>query len=149
MDKMSMFRRYRSAALASVALPLLLGACHKGTDTNAPAAIARTELMAVDTPAPGYPEALACDNVGGQVVLLLTVGPDGKPGAADVFRSSGIAALDKAAQEGVRNWKFKPATRGGVAQSSKLQVPVTFRPPAVRPQACFVLDEQRRRAGGK
>jgi protein TonB len=149
MDTMSTLRRHRLAALASVALPLLLGACHKGPEQPAPAAVALTELMAVDTPPPGYPEELACDNVGGQVLLALSVGADGKVASADVLRSSGIAPLDKAALEGVRNWIFKPATRGGVAQSSKLQVPVNFRPPAVRPQACFALDEQRRRASGK
>jgi protein TonB len=148
-DMKSMLRRHRFSALASVALPLLLGACHKGPEQPAPAAVALTELMAVDTPPPGYPEELACDNIGGQVLLALSVGADGKVASANVLRSSGIAPLDKAALEGVRNWTFKPATRDGVAQSSKLQVPVNFRPPAVRPQACFALDEQRRRAGGK
>ncbi|HEY5802351.1 MAG TPA: energy transducer TonB [Lysobacter sp.] len=147
---MSTFRLHRSALLASsLALPLLLGACHKATDDAASAPVERTELLAVDTPVPGYPEELACDKIGGQVVLLMTVGADGKPAEVKVFRSSGIAPLDKAAQEGVRNWLFKPATRGGVAHSSKLQVPVNFKPPAVRPQACYVLDEQRRRAGSK
>ncbi|UNK49716.1 energy transducer TonB [Lysobacter sp. S4-A87] len=146
---MSSLRRHRLAALASVALPLLLAACHKAPDQAAPPAVAPTELMAVDTPPPGYPEELACDNIGGQVLLSLSVGADGKVTAAEVLRGSGIAPLDKAAQEGVRSWTFKAATRGGVAHSSKVQVPVTFRPPAVRPQACFVLDEQRRRAGGK
>ncbi len=107
-----------------------------------------TELLAVETPPPAYPEELACDNVGGQVVLLMTVGADGRPGTVEVFRSSGITVLDKAAQEGVRDWRFKPATRGGVAQATRLQVPVNFHPPQVRPQSCFVLDEQRRRSGG-
>lgn len=154
MDKMSMLPRYPSAVLTAAvltaaALPLLLGACNKAPDAPAPAAIAPTELLAVNTPPPDYPEELLCDNVGGKVVLLLTVGPDGKAGSAEVFRSSGLAPLDKAAQEGVRSWTFKPATRGGVAQTTKLQVPVNFHPPAVRPQSCFVLDEQRRRGGGK
>ena len=106
-----------------------------------------TELLAVDTPPPGYPEELACDDVGGQVVLALTVGVDGKPSSVEVFRSSGHPALDKAAQEGVRSWTFKPATRDGQAQPSRLQVPVNFNPPQVRPQACFVLDEKRNRGG--
>ncbi len=149
MDTMSTLRRHRFAALASVALPLLLGACHKAPDQPVAAAIAPTELMAVDTPPPGYPEELACDNIGGQVLLALSVGADGKVAKSEVLRSSGIPPLDKAALEGVRDWTFKPATRGGVAQSSRLQVPVNFRPPAVRPQRCFALDEERRRAGGK
>ncbi len=149
MDTMSTLRRHRLAALVWVALPLLLVACQKAPAPPAAPAVAPTELMAVDTPPPGYPEELACDNIGGQVLLSLSVGADGKVVSADVLRSSGIPPLDQAALEGVRNWTFKPATRGGVAQSSRLQVPVNFRPPAVRPQSCFALDEQRRRAGGK
>ena len=88
--------------LLSVALAWL-AACQPQTPPAPP--VPTTELLAVDTPPPAYPEELACDNVGGQVVLLMTVGPDGRPGAAEVFRSSGIPALDKAAQEGVRQWQ--------------------------------------------
>ncbi|HEY5849440.1 MAG TPA: energy transducer TonB [Lysobacter sp.] len=147
---MSTLRLHRSALLASsLVLPVLLGACQKPAEDTSSAPVERTELLAVDTPVPGYPEELACDKIGGQVVLLMTVGADGKPSEVKVLRSSGIAPLDKAAQEGVHNWVFKPATRGGVALSSKLQVPVNFKPPAIRPQSCYVLDEQRRRAGGK
>src|SRR3989339_507128 len=46
---------------------------------EAPPADPPTELMAVDTPPPAYPEALACDDVGGQTVLAVTVGPEGRP----------------------------------------------------------------------
>ena len=106
-----------------------------------------TELLAVDTPPPGYPEELACDNIGGQVILAMTIGTDGKPSSVEVFRSSGAAALDQAAKEGVRTWVFKPATRDGKPQSSRLQVPVNFNPPVERPQSCYVLDEKRRRGG--
>lgn len=132
-------------ALLPAAL-LAVAACQPQTPPAPP--VPSTELRAVETPPPAYPEELACDNVGGQVVLLMTVGTDGRPSAVEVFRSSGIAALDKAAQEGVRDWRFKPATRGGTPQAGRLQVPVNFRPPQVRPQSCYVLDEQRRRSGG-
>lgn len=112
-----------------------------------PPPVPTTELLAVDTPPPGYPEELACDNIGGQVILALTIGVDGKPSSVDVFRSSGAAALDQAAKEGVRTWTFKPATRGGQPQTSRLQVPVNFNPPVERPQSCFALEEKRRRGG--
>lgn len=123
----------------------LLAACQQ--QPPPPPHVPSTELLAVDTPPPGYPEEVACDNIGGQVVLAMTVGVDGKPSSVEVFRSSGNAALDKAAEEGVRNWTFKPATRGGQAQPSRLQVPVNFNPPQERPQRCYMLDEQRRRGG--
>lgn len=128
-----------------IAVALALAACQRAQPPAPPAPT--TELLAVDTPPPAYPEELACDNVGGQVVLQLSIGTDGRPASVEVFRGSGVAALDKAALEGVRDWRFKPATRGGQPLTSKLQVPVNFHPPQVRPQSCFVLDEQRRRNG--
>lgn len=132
--------------VSSAVVLIALAACQPAQPPAPP--VPSTELLAVDTPPPAYPEALACDNIGGQVVLALSVGTDGSPASIEVFRSSGNAELDKAAVEGVRGWRFKPATRGGQPLSSKLQVPVNFRPPQMRPQSCYVLDEQRRRNGG-
>lgn len=138
--------RIHIALVAGFAFSLVsLAACQPQQPPAPP--VPTTELLAVDTPPPGYPEELACDNVGGQVVLAMTVGIDGKPSSVEVFRGSGNVALDKAALEGVRGWTFKPATRGGQPQPTRLQVPVNFNPPQVRPQSCFVLDEQRRRGG--
>lgn len=136
------FPRNRIALLAGSVLAI--AACQPEPP---PAPVKTTELMAVDTPPPGYPEELACDDIGGQVILAMTIGVDGKPSSVEVFRSSGVPPLDQAAKEGVRTWTFKPATRDGQPQSSRLQVPVNFNPPVERPQSCFVLDEKRRRGG--
>ena len=111
---------------------------------EAPPADPPTELMAVDPPPPAYPEALACDDVGGQTVLAVTVGPEGRPTNVRVKQSSGQPELDTAAVEGVKAWQFRAATRAGQAISSDLQVPVTFKPPTMRPDRCFALDEERR-----
>ncbi len=46
--------------------------------------------------------------------------------------------------EGVKAWQFRAATRNGQPIPSDLQVPVTFKPPTLRPDRCFALDEQRR-----
>jgi len=138
------FPRIRIALLAG-SMVLIAAACQP-QQPPAPTA-PPTELLAVDTPPPGYPEELACDNIGGQVILAMTIGVDGKPSSVEVFRSSGAAALDQAAKEGVRTWIFKPATRDGKPQPSRLQVPVNFNPPQERPQSCYVLDEKRRRGG--
>jgi len=135
--------RFRIALLAGSVVSI--AACQPQQPPPAP--VPTTELLAVDTPPPGYPEELACDNIGGQVILAMTIGVDGKPSSVDVFRSSGVPALDQAAKEGVRTWVFKPATRDGQAHTSRLQVPVNFNPPIERPQQCFALDEKRRRGG--
>ena len=121
---------------------LLLGAC--GGDTPPPAPfIPSTQVMAVSTPMPHYPAALGCAGIGGVVGLGLTIGVDGKPSEVFLVNSSGHAALDQAAIEGVKSWKFEPATRRGQPVTQGIQVPVNFKPPQVRPSDCFQLDEQR------
>ena len=129
------------AVAAVVASMALVAGCD---NTPAPPPMATTQLMAVNTPPPGYPEELACNEIGGQVVLQLTVGPEGTPTTVKITQSSGVPALDKSATEAVRSWQFEPATRGGNPVASQLSVPVTFTPPTLRPDSCFALDEQRR-----
>lgn len=129
------------AALALVATAAALAACTPAPPGPAP--VRPTELVALDTPPPAYPEALACDGVGGTTVLMLTIGTNGRVRGARVVQSSGAPALDTAAVDAVKAWQFRAATRNGQAVESPLQVPMNFKPPAERPQRCFVLDEQR------
>lgn len=137
------FRRcWPRSAAGALSLALLAG-CGAGPGDLPP--VPYTELRAVDTPPPAYPLAVACDDIGGQVILEVTVGTEGRPGKIRVMRGSGTEALDVAAHEGVRHWRFTPATRGGQPIAKTLRVPVTFTPPTIRPDACFVLDEQRNR----
>ncbi|MEH6419893.1 energy transducer TonB [Pseudomonas sp. CGJS7] len=98
--------------------------------------IPSTPLRAVDTPPPEYPQEIGCDQIGGKVVLQLTVGPEGKPTKANVLTSSKTPALDNAAVKGVQRWRFEAATRNGKPVATDIQVPVTFHPPAERPEHC-------------
>ena len=133
----------RLALPTVLAFATLATACQKAPEGPPPPP--STQPMARDTPPPEYPEALACDGIGGQVVLMLQVGPDGRTAGVQLHRTSGHKELDDAAVTAVRGWEFRPATAAGRPVSKKIQVPVTFRPPQVRPERCFVLDEQRRR----
>ncbi|WP_028917685.1 energy transducer TonB [Pseudoxanthomonas sp. J35] len=119
-----------------------LAAC-TGSQPPAEPVPAPTEVAALDTPPPQYPIELACAGIGGQTVLGLEIGVEGAPTRVDLIRSSGNAQLDQLAQETVRTWKFRPATRAGQPVAQKIQVPVNFTPPAVRPDACFALDAGR------
>lgn len=119
--------------LVGLLVPVLLAGC-KQKAVEAP--IPTTALRAVDTPPPDYPLDLACDQVGGRVVLMVTVGPDGTATDIRTHKSSTIAALDTAAREAVAKWKFEPATYKGLPSTSKLQVPVTFTPPDPLPAEC-------------
>lgn len=125
------------------AIATLVAACQKAPEGPPPAP--STPPMARNTPPPDYPEALACDGIGGQVVLMLRIGPDGRTADVQLHRTSGHRELDEAAITAVRGWEFRPATVAGQPASKKIQVPVTFKPPQIRPERCFVLDEQRRR----
>ena len=128
-----------SVPFPAVAATLLLSACG-GQSAPTPALPAPTEVAALDTPPPEYPIALACEGVGGVSTLKVTIGADGTTSDIVVVKSSGNAGLDEAAQKAVQGWKFKPATRGGQAAATTIQVPVNFTPPAERPNECFALD---------
>jgi protein TonB len=122
---------------------LLLAGCGGGANQEAPPVQRPTEVAAVDTPPPDYPFELACAGVGGVATLTVTVGVEGKPTQVALRQSSGNAALDEAAQQRVKTWQFKPATANGQPTPTTIQVPVNFKPPEVRPDECFKLDEQR------
>ena len=127
---------------AATAVTLGLAACGDGQPPGSPP-VPPTQVAAVDTPPPAYPIELACDDIGGKVVLMLTIGTEGRPTASRIVSSSGVPQLDAAAQEAVRDWQFHPATRNGRPVEMDIQVPMTFNPPTMRPDECFVLDEQR------
>jgi iron complex outermembrane recepter protein len=67
-----------------------------------------------------------------QVVLAVTVEADGKVSEATVVASGGDA-IDGAAIAAIRQWVFSPATKDGVAVSSRIRVPITFIPPPPAP----------------
>ncbi|MDR7554012.1 MAG: TonB family protein [Armatimonadota bacterium] len=67
--------------------------------------------------------ALAAD---ARVRLRLVVRADGTVGAAAVAVSSGHAALDAAALDAARAWRFLPARRDGVAIDSVVLLWVLF-----------------------
>ena len=82
-------------------------------------------------PLPRYPAAARALGLEGVVVLSVIVRYDGRVDDARVAVSSGAAILDEAALAAVRKWLFAPATRGGRAMESVVEIPVKFalRPP--------------------
>lgn len=127
------------AAFAGTALLALLAGCDAGPpDTSM--LTPPTQPVALDTPPPAYPPELACFDRGGTVGLRMKIGVDGSPADIRVESSSGHPQLDQSAQEAVRGWTFRPATRNGKPVATDLRVPVTFSPPDVRPDMCFQYD---------
>ncbi|MBP0491537.1 energy transducer TonB [Pararoseomonas indoligenes] len=62
----------------------------------------------------GYPAAERQRGVTGAVGLRLRVSDDGRVVEARIAQTSGDAALDEAAQRGIRRCRFVPALRDGV-----------------------------------
>lgn len=142
----AMSRRARIGGFA-LALASIIAGCQGPSQQPTVPAIAPTNPAARDTPPPDYPLVVACAGIGGVVELDISLGADGKPVDIRVERSSGQPLLDAAARDGVRSWRFRPATRNGKPVSTRtMRIPVTFTPPTLRPDRCFVLDEQLKRA---
>jgi len=134
----------------ALAMAISLAACSGGDASRdsaaAEAAPASTEPLAVETPPPEYPLQFACAGVGGEVVLVLQIDTNGTPGDVRVESSSRQPELDTAAVAAVRTWRFKPATNRGQAVPTRIRVPVKFTPPPIKPDRCFALEEELRRA---
>jgi periplasmic protein TonB len=65
--------------------------------------------------APIYPDSAAASGQQGTVVLLIHVTADGLTAGADIAETSGVLALDNAALDAVRQWRFRPAIQDGKA----------------------------------
>ncbi|MDB6029407.1 MAG: TonB family protein [Verrucomicrobiales bacterium] len=103
-------------------------------ETTSPAAISETAFAPGVTaqpryrenPEPAYPPSAKRRREEGTVVLSVAVTATGSPEAVVVKESSGFAALDDAAKNAVRNWKFEPARSTDQPVASKVEVPVRF-----------------------
>ncbi|RDD63028.1 energy transducer TonB [Ferruginivarius sediminum] len=81
---------------------------------------------AAGNPAPSYPTRARRRGWEGRVVLEVAVAADGTVKAVEVRESSGYAALDRAALDAVRGWRFSPASEDGTSVADKVSVPVRF-----------------------
>ncbi|MBN8760470.1 MAG: hypothetical protein BGO61_12795 [Thiobacillus sp. 65-69] len=78
---------------------------------------------------PRYPFQALVSRAEGRVVVRAEIQPDGQVGQTWVKQTSGAAALDQAALETVRGWRFYPAQRHGMAVAMWLDVPIEYKVP--------------------
>ncbi len=76
--------------------------------------------------APRYPSAELAAGIEGTVMLIVRVNAQGTVDNVWLETSSGSVALDTAAAEAVRKWRFNPALRNGVAVAYEIRKPVKF-----------------------
>jgi periplasmic protein TonB len=78
-------------------------------------------------PPPAYPAVARRNGEEGTVLLRVLVGRDGMPLKVEVDQSSRSRALDRAALDAVKDWRFVPARRGVESIEAWVRVPVSFR----------------------
>lgn len=76
---------------------------------------------------PDYPHSSRLRGEQGRVSLLVQVDMAGRVTEVSVLGSSGFPALDRAAEEAVRRWRFEPATQDGRPVFATATVGITFR----------------------
>jgi periplasmic protein TonB len=76
---------------------------------------------------PVYPDAARRAGIQGTTLLRIHIEVDGRVGDVTVARSAGHQALDEAAAEAVRRWRFEPALSSAGPVSMWAVVPVEFR----------------------
>jgi protein TonB len=89
--------------------------------------IALSQARYRDTPRPEYPESARREGREGRVLLRVLVDDQGRSKKVEINNSSGSAALDRAAAEAIRRWRFHPARHGDAPTESWVNIPVEFR----------------------
>jgi protein TonB len=78
-------------------------------------------------PPPPYPASARRRGIEGAVFIDARVGVGGEARELKLATSSGDAALDSAAMDAVRGWRFVPARRGEQAVEAWVRIPLVFR----------------------
>jgi protein TonB len=89
--------------------------------------IALTQARYRDTPRPDYPDSARREGREGRVLLRVLVDDQGQSKQVEINNSSGSDALDRAAAEAIKRWRFHPARYGDKPVESWLRIPIEFR----------------------
>lgn len=93
---------------------------------KAPKPVADRDATPVARVQPAYPAEAARVKAEGSVTVKVEVDANGIPTSVTLAKRSGERALDEAALEAVRQWRFQPAIRNGKPVASTVEVPVDF-----------------------
>jgi protein TonB len=76
---------------------------------------------------PPYPPAARLARAEGTTMLRVRISMDGRIDEVEIQSSAGHPALDRAAADAVRKWRFEPARNGSAAVAVWVVIPVEFR----------------------
>jgi len=94
---------------------------------NGPGGSRFVQVSYAYNPRPEYPDQARREGREGQVLLQVLVDEQGKSKWVEVNRSSGSEALDRAAAEAIKHWRFSPARYGNKSVESWVRIPIDFR----------------------
>jgi TonB family protein len=87
-----------------------------------------TKPRAIEAAPPVYPEAEKAARHEGRVVVQILVLKDGSAGTVQLAQSSGYPALDQAALDAVKQWRFEPGRdESGAARDTEVKLAVSFK----------------------
>lgn len=78
---------------------------------------------------PSYPPGMIRDEVEGSVTVRVLIGSDGRVKAVETVASDHQAFFEATRTQALKRWRFKPATKDGVAVESWQQLTVRFQIP--------------------
>jgi TonB family protein len=84
------------------------------------------DVVALQTPAPAYPDGIAKQGVSGQVLLKILVGADGKPKEVRVERAEPAGVFETASIQAAKQWTFAPRHQDGKPVEGWIRVPIDF-----------------------
>lgn len=117
---------------------MLLNGNGSAAQTIEPIVLSGTDLpVGVTAPEPikdsqvlHYPPMAVRCGLSGDVTLEIEVSEKGEVLDPKIEKSTGYTALDNAAISSVKKWRYKPATKDGVAIASRIQAIVQFKTPS-------------------
>ena len=85
-----------------------------------------TQARYRETPKPAYPDGARREGREGRVLLRVLIDDLGKTKSIEINRSSGSDALDQAATEAIKLWRFHPARASDKPVESWVSIPIEF-----------------------
>ena len=74
-----------------------------------------------------YPGAAVLQRWGGKMLVAIEILTDGSVGSYEIMQSTGHEALDRAAIEALKSWRFHPAVKeNGQPIRTCIQIPIIF-----------------------
>ena len=80
----------------------------------------------VSSSKPLYPRVARESGWEGTVIVRTLITTDGVPSQVEIRKSCGHEALDLAAQEAIKTWKFQPAKDGNIPIAKWVDIPIKF-----------------------